>query len=91
MDEPQEESYYDKIIEDDFKNNRSKIENFYNRERTPKEEQEEVKVEKNKENITSIVNKVRDFVKDIDSSKLKIKEEDLEGKYRIIIDIEKDI
>ena len=91
LDEPQEESYYDKIIEDDFKNNRMSIENFYNRERTTNEELEEIKETKNKEDITSVVKKVRDLIKDFDKSKIQVKDEDLDNKYRIIIDIEKDI
>ena len=96
--EGQEESYYDKIIADDFKNNRESIEKFYNRERNKETEEkkeetkeEEIKAEKDKDTITTVLNKVRNIIKDFDSSKVKTKEEDLEDKYRIIIEIEKDI
>ncbi len=121
----QEESYYDKIINDDFKNNNFDIENYNNIE-TNKEESsenedkfneivdkkpelifeeneltekkpeiifdEDIKSkENNKVSIINVVNKVRDFVSDFDDKSIITKEEDFPDRYRITIEIEKDV
>ena len=91
----QEESYYDRIINNDLKNNNFDI-NKGHIEFDDEEEKQiepktiEIKQENNKISIINVVNKVRDFVDDFDDSRIRTKEEDFNDKYRIIIEIEKD-
>ena len=75
--ENKQESYYDKIIDNDFKNT-----NFDYLET----EEEETQTE----NIPNVITKVRSFVNNIESNSIETKEEDLPDKYRIIIEIKKD-
>lgn len=75
--ENKHESYYDKIIDNDFKNT-----NFDYLE--PEEEETQT------ENIPNVITKVRSFVNNIESNSIETKEEDLPDKYRIIIEIKKD-
>ena len=105
----QEESYYDKIINDDLRNNnfdinKNKHIEFDDDEEEPeityevddeKEEKEEkenkTKPISDKISIINVVNKVRDFVDDFDDDRINTKEEDFPDRYRIIIEIEKDV
>ena len=56
-----------------------------------KENEEEAKPVRNKISIINMVNKVRDFVDDFDDDRINTKEEDFPDRYRIIIEIEKDV
>ncbi len=96
----QEESYLDNIINNDMKNNNydynekghiefdeDKKENKINSNNI---KEKEVK-QNNKISIINVVNKVRDLVSDFDNKKITTKEEDYPDKYRIVIEIEKDV
>ena len=75
-------NYYDNIINNNLKNNNIKVENNSNKE-------EEKPTTNKNNNISNIVTKVREFVKDFDSNSIKTKEENLPDKYRIVIEIDK--
>ena len=103
----QEESYYDKIINEDLRNNKFEVDRkthieFDDDEKEPEieigepeeekeENEEEAKPVRNKISIINMVNKVRDFVDDFDDDRINTKEEDFPDRYRIIIEIEKDV
>lgn len=113
-----EESYYDKIINNDLKNNHiefdedeeddkpkmlfeDEIEEKNNQEKQKEKDtkieelikkiEEEKPIKKEKISIINIVNKVRDFVSDFDDERIKTKEDDYPDRYRITIEIEKDV
>ena len=94
-----EESFYDRIINedldksyamkngghikfDDEDDTKSLIDSIINKEE-PKEEK--------KISIIGVVNKVRDFVNEFDDKRIITKEEDFPDKYRITIEVEKDV
>lgn len=74
----QQESYYDKILNNSFNNNN--FDYLEKKEETLKEEN----------NITNVISKVRNFVGNIKNDNITTNEEDLPDKYRIIIEIKKD-
>jgi len=77
--ENQKEDYYDKIINNDYRNNNfDYLENIINKE-------------EKKEDIPAVITKVRNFIDGINSSNINTSEEDLPDKYRIVIEIKKDI
>ncbi len=95
----QEESYYDKIINDDFKNSKNELNKTHIEFDEDEDIKEEPKVfEKPKDNskkpvkpsILAMVNKVRDLVSDFEDERVNVKEEDSFDKYRITIEIDKD-
>ena len=79
LENQKEEDYYDKIINNDYRNtNFDYLENIINKE-------------EKKEDIPAVITKVRNFVSDISSDNINTTEEDLPDKYRIVIEIKKDI
>ena len=107
-----EDSYYDKIINNDFKNNNFDMKMEKHIEFEDDDEEEEKKPEiifdendklklnlnepiKEKEDsrisIISVVNKVRDFVSEFDDKNILTKEEDFPDRYKITIEIKKDV
>ena len=82
LEDEKEEDYYDKIINNDFKNN-----NFDYLEKIIKEEE---KNKKEKKDIPNVISKVREFVNNFDKEYISTQEEDLPDKYRIVIEIKKE-
>ena len=81
--ENQDESFYDRIINDDLR----KMEQKNNKE----QHVEKVNVEKPQvQEISKVISNVRNFVKGINGENIKTEELDLEDRYRIVIEIMKD-
>ena len=80
----QQDSYYDRIISDDLRNN------DYNYKMVKEYEEESVKKEENVvKNVSNTVTKVREFIKNINDEKVNTFEKDLPDRYQIIIEIKK--
>ena len=90
-----EDSYFDKIINNDIKNNR--LDFINNSDKVKKndnvviEEKENIVKEEKPKSIPFVISKVRNFIKEFDiDSNVDTKEEDLPDKYKIIIEIKKE-
>ncbi len=82
-----EDSYYDRIINNDLRNSNIKFNNL-NEEEIESQFNEIINNEK--ESVPNVVSKVRSFVKNFDNNKnIETKEIDMPDKYQIIIEIKK--
>ena len=89
----QNDTYYDKIINDDLMKNAASVVNIGNNVEEIKEstnvEQLNVPQYKGNVNVDKIVFEIKDFVDSINSQAVKVHENDLPDKYQIIIEINK--
>ena len=91
----QNDSYYDKIINNDLRNKSLDIVDLGNHMEEINEDNpvEELDLNPNRENknLDKIVFEIKDFINSINSASVKTREHDLPEKYQIIIDIYKNV
>lgn len=88
-----EESYYDKIINNDIRRTNFEFDNKVEPQEKLTENLDIMREEKEDEvvSIPSVISKVRSFIKEFNVDKnVETKEEDLPDKYKIIIEIKKE-